>query len=262
VDLGLKGQNALVIGSNRGIGYQVAETLSAEGVDVALFARNEKRLQEAADKIKRKTGKTPLVLPGDSKKKENIESAVDQTHQKFGGIDILVNSAGGYTPGSFMEITDETFMGLMETKWLGCIRFMRTVIPIMKKQRGGRILNFAGNSGKNPGFPHAGSVNAAITNITKVVSDEVGPDQILVNCIAPGITLTEHSKHIIETQGDRKHISYDDSLQQFISKVPLGFLGEPKDVADIAVFLVSPRNRWISGTAISVDGGTNRAVFG
>jgi 3-oxoacyl-[acyl-carrier protein] reductase len=261
MDLGLQGQKALIMGANRGIGYQIAETLAAEGADVGIFARSEERLQEAAYKIHKVAGKRPLVLSGDSRKNEDIEMAVQKTHQRFGRIDILVNCIGGYTPGSFMEMSDETLMGLMETKWLGYIRAMRAVIPIMREQKSGHILNLAGNSGKNPGYPHAGSANASVINITKVVADEVGPDRILVNCIAPGITLTEHAQHIMETQAKRNNISYEESVKRIADKIPLGFLGEPQDVADLAVFLVSPRNRWITGTAISVDGGTNRSVF-
>lgn len=261
MDLGLKGEKALVMGANKGIGYQIAETLSIEGAKVAIFARDEGRLHDAAYKIHRMSGERPLVLCGDSRNREDVERAVEKTHSQFGQIDILVNCVGGYTPGKFMDMDDEVFLNLMQTKWLGYIRAMRAVIPIMQKQRKGHILNLAGNSGKNPGYPHAGSVNAAVINITKVVADEVAKDNILVNCIAPGITWTEHSRHIMETQAKLSGITLEQSIERVTDKIPLGFIGEPKDIAELAAFLVSPRNRWITGTAISVDGGTNRSIF-
>lgn len=261
MDLGLRGQKALVMGASRGIGYQIAETLAVEGADVGIFARSEDRLQEAAKEIESAAGLYPLVLAGDSTKKEDIEKTVRQAHRHFGRIDILVNCVGGYTPGRFMELTDKAFVDLIETKLLGYIRSMRAVIPIMKAQNSGRVLNIAGNSGKNSGNPHAGVANSSVMNVSKVLSDEVGRDQILVNCICPGMTWTEHCRHIIETQASSAGITYEDMVERTSNKIPLGFLGEPRDIADLAVFLVSPRNRWITGTAISVDGGTIRSIF-
>lgn len=260
MDLGLKGQKALIMGAGRGIGYQIAETLAVEGAEVGIFARDEDRLQEAADAIHKTAGRQPLIVAGDASKREDIESAVRETHRHLGRIDILVNCVGGYTPNTFMGLTDEEFMDLMQTKWLGYVRAMRAVVPIMKAQNGGHILNVAGNSGKNPGNPHAGSVNSAVVNVSKCVADEVGPDRILVNCVCPGITLTEHSRHIMQTQAEMNDVSYEKMVERTAAKIPLGFLGRVQDVAYLAVFLVSPRNVWITGTAISVDGGTNRYI--
>ncbi len=261
MDLGLKGQRALVMGAGRGIGYQIAETLTVEGAEVGIFARDEGHLQEAADGIHETAGRRPLVVAGDARSREDIESAVRETHRHLGGIDILVNCVGGYTPGSFMGLTDDEFVDLMQTKWLGYVRAMRAVVPLMKARNSGWILNLAGNSGKNPGNPHAGSVNAAVINASKCLADEVGPDRILVNCLCPGITLTEHSRHIMVTQAEMNGVPYDEMVERTRAKIPLGELGDPRDVADLAVFLVSPRNRWITGTTISVDGGTNRGIF-
>lgn len=261
MDLGLKGQKALVMGANRGIGYQIAETLAVEGAEVGIFARREKLLEEAAGRIQKAAGISPLVLKGDATKKEDIERTVLEAHQHFGRIDILVNCVGGYTPGSFLGLPEEAFMDLMETKLLSYIRSMRAVVPIMQSQRSGHILNIAGNSGKDPANPHAGAVNASVMNVSKVLSDEVGGDRILVNCICPGITWTEHSKHIMENQARYANIPYEEMVERTASKIPLGFLGEPRDIADLAAFLVSPRNRWITGTAISVDGGTSRSIY-
>lgn len=261
MNLGLSGRKALVMGASRGIGYQIAETLAVEGADVGIFARSEDRLQEADEGIKNAAGISPLVLAGDSTKKEDIEKTVRQAHRHFGRIDILVNCMGGYTPGSFMDIPDEAFVNLIETKLLGYIRSMRAIVPIMKAQHSGHILNIAGNSGKNPGNPHAGVVNSSVMNVSKVLSDEVGKDQILVNCISPGMTWTEHCRHIIETQAGSAGITHEEMAERTASKIPLGFLGEPRDIADLAVFLVSPRNRWINGTTISVDGGTIRSIY-
>ncbi len=260
MDLGLKGQKALIMGASRGIGYQIAETLAVEGAEVGIFARDEDRLHEAADAIHKTASQLPLIVAGDARKREDIESAVQETHRHLSRIDILVNCVGGYTPNTFMGLTDEDFVDLMQTKWLGYVRAMRAVVPIMKAQNAGRILNVAGNSGKNPGNPHAGSVNSAVMNVSKCVADEVGPDRILVNCICPGITLTEHSRHIMHAQAELNDASYEKMVEMTVAKIPLGFLGRVQDVADLAVFLVSPRNEWITGTAISVDGGTNRYI--
>lgn len=261
MDLGLTGRKALVMGASRGIGYQIAETLAVEGAEVAIFARSRDLLREAADNIEKVSGERPHILPGDSTKKEDIEKTVQRTHQHFDRIDILVNCMGGYTPGKFMDLPDEAFTDLIQTKLLGYIRSMRAVVPIMQAQRSGHILNIAGNSGRNPGNPHAGVVNSSVMNVSKVLSDEVGGDNILVNCICPGMTRTDHCKHIIGTQAEAAGVSYEEMVGRTAGKIPLGFLGEPKDIADLAVFLVSPRNRWITGTAISVDGGTIRSIF-
>jgi 3-oxoacyl-[acyl-carrier protein] reductase len=261
MDLGLRNRKALVMGASRGIGRQVAKTLAVEGAEVAIFARGRVLLREAAEEIQKVAGVGTLTLAGDSKEKGSVEEAVHKAHREFGRLDILVNCMGGYTPGTFMEVTDEAFMSLIETKLMGYIRAMRAAVPIMKDQRSGHILNIAGNSGKNPGNPHAGVVNASVMNVSKVLSDEVAEDRIMVNCISPGMTQTEHCRHIIETQAKAARVSYEEMVERTASKIPLGFLGEPQDIADLAAFLVSPRNRWISGTNISVDGGTIRSIF-
>lgn len=260
MDLGLTGRKALVMGASRGIGYKIAETLAVEGAEVAIFARSEDFLQEAANNIEKVSGERPHILPGDSTRKEDIEKTVQRAHQNLGGMDILVNCMGGYTPGEFMELPDEAFTDLIQTKLLSYIRSMRAVVPIMRAQGSGYILNIAGNSGRNPGNPHAGVVNSSVMNVSKVLSDEVGADNILINCICPGMTWTEHSQHIIETQAEAANVSYEDMVGRTAGKIPLGFLGEPKDIADLGVFLVSPRNRWITGASISVDGGTIRSI--
>lgn len=260
MDLGLTGRKALVMGASRGIGYKIAETLAAECAEVAVFARSEDRLREAADDIEKVSGERPRVLPGDSTRKEDIEKTVQRAHERFGRIDILVNCMGGYTPGKFMDLPDEAFTDLIQTKLLGYIRSMRAVVPIMQAQGSGHVLNIAGNSGINPGNPHAGVVNSSVMNVSKVLSDEVGADNILVNCICPGMTWTGHCKHIMETQAEAANVSYEDMVGRTAGKIPLGFLGEPKDIADLGVFLVSPRNRWITGASISVDGGTIRSI--
>lgn len=261
MDLGLQNRKALVMGASRGIGYQIAKTLAVEGAEVAIFARSKDRLREAAEEIQRVAGADAVILAGDSKEKGAVEDAVQNAHRKFGRVDILVNCMGGYTPGAFMELADEAFMSLIETKLMGYIRAMRAVAPIMRDQKSGHILNIAGNSGKNPGNPHAGVVNSSVMNVSKVLSDEVAGDRILVNCISPGMTQTEHCRRIIETQAESARVSYEEMVERTASKIPLGFLGEPRDIADLAAFLVSPRNRWISGTNISVDGGTIRSIF-
>lgn len=260
MDLGLAGRKALVMGASRGIGYEIAETLATEGAEVAIFARRKDLLRAAADDIEKVSGERPHVLPGDSTRKEDIEKTVQGAYRRLGRIDILVNCMGGYTPGSFMELPDEAFTDLIQTKLLGYIRSMRAAVPIMQAQGAGHILNVAGNSGRNPGNPHAGVVNASVMNVSKVLSDEVGGDGILVNCICPGMTRTEHCKHIIETQAEAAGVSYEEMVERTAGKIPLGFLGEPRDIADLAVFLVSPRNRWITGATISVDGGTLRSI--
>lgn len=263
MDLGLKGQKALIMGGSKGIGFKIAEVLAVEGADVALFARSKDRLYDSASKIEELTKVTPLVFAGDAKRNGDIKKAVEGLYEQFGQINILVNCVGGYTPSSFLETSDIAFLKLLETKLMGYIKAMREVIPIMKKQNSGRILNIAGNSGKFAGYPprpHAGSVNAAVINISKAVADDVAPFNILVNSVSPGITLSEHAKHIINTQAVKKNISFEDSAKELTNNIPLGSLGEPKDIADLVAFLVSPRNRWITGTAISVDGGTNRSI--
>ena len=173
MDLGLTGRKALVMGASRGIGYKIAETLAGEGAEVAIFARSEDLLREAADDIEKVSGNSPHVLPGDSTRKEDIEKTIQKAHERFGRIDMLVNCMGGYTPGKFMDLPDEAFTDLIQTKLLGYIRSMRAAVPIMQAQRSGHILNIAGNSGKNPGNPHAGAVNSSVMNVSKVLSDDV-----------------------------------------------------------------------------------------
>lgn len=246
MDLGLKGKSAIVTGGSGGIGKAVAHGLAAEGVKVAIAARRLPELQQAAKQIEAKTGSPVVPIQADCTKRDEIRKLVSETLAHFGKIDILVNSIGAAKAGPFLELSERDWSDSLSLKLFGQIYAAQEVFPHMQKQRWGRIINVIGTHAYFPeahAMP-AGVANAALMNFTKALAELSGPHGVLVNGVNPGTVRTARLEYLMD-QG----VTYD------MSRITLGRVAEPEEIASVVVFLASERSSYICGASINVDGG-------
>jgi NAD(P)-dependent dehydrogenase (short-subunit alcohol dehydrogenase family) len=252
MELGLKGKVAAITGGTEGIGKAAALALAAEGVKVAICGRTQAKLDKAAAEIK-KLGADVVALAADMSKAGDVEKFIKAVTDKFGRIDILVNNAGTSMRGSFLEIDDAKWNEDIELKVFGAIRCSRLVVPHMKKQGGGRIINITTSGGKQPG---AGSMPTTLSRaaglaLTKALSKEFAPDNILVNTVCIGkIKSGQH-----ERRYTRDGISADEYYGKMSKDVPMKRVGEAEEVASVIVFLASNAASYVTGSSINLDGG-------
>jgi 3-oxoacyl-[acyl-carrier protein] reductase/bacilysin biosynthesis oxidoreductase BacG len=264
LELNLLGKTAIVTGGSAGIGLATAKALYSEGVNVAIAARRPERLAQAVLEIKSlpTSGAKVISISADLTKAEDIEKVVSTALAQFGNIDILINNAGSARSGSFLELSDEVFLDAWNLKLLGYIRLVRAVVPHLKSQRDGRIINIIGGAGRTPqpNFLPGGTTNAALLNFTRGISKELAQDNIRINAISPGLTDTERAKTLLEQNAQNLGISVEAYKAQAIKNIPLGKIAQPEDIAALALFLVSDLASSITGGEFLVDGGQTPGV--
>jgi 3-oxoacyl-[acyl-carrier protein] reductase len=255
MELGLKGKNALVTGASEGIGLAIARKLAEEGARLAICARTETKLQQAAAEIAEATGIEIVPITADLRTLAGCQGFVDQAAQRLGGIDVLVNNAGASAFGPFVELPDEAFVDAINGKLLGYIRCAKAVIPHMQRRGGGTIVNITGTTQQAIPLHTPGSAcNAAIRMFSKELSMELGPLNIRVNSVAPGRIQTARADRLLEATAAAHGTPVDVLLNQLVKTIPSGRVGTADDIADAVCFLVSERASYVNGAALVVDG--------
>jgi NAD(P)-dependent dehydrogenase (short-subunit alcohol dehydrogenase family) len=244
----LQHKTAIVTGAGSGIGRAIALAFLREGAQVVLVGRRQDRLEAVA----RDSHASPLVIPADVSKREDIERVLQQTAAHFGGIHVLVNNAGILHAGNAEQITeaqwDQTFNLNVRGLWL----LSRGVLPHMRQAGGGSIINVASVLGINGARVRAcyAASKGAVVLLTKCMAIDHGVDKIRVNAICPGFVETELTAEVLRSAPDPQAVR-----KQRIAVHPIGRLGEPEDVAGMAVYLASEESAWVTGTTLAVDGG-------
>lgn len=260
MDLGLRGQTALVAAASKGLGKAIARAFVREGARVAICARDAVTLTAAAAEI----GGDILAVPADVTKREDVDRFVQAALDRFGRIDVLVNNAGGPPSRPFVEITEEEWWTAIGLNLMSTVRLCRAVVPHMRRQGGGRILNVTSFTVKQP-VPNlvlSNSVRLAVVGLAKTLASELGKDNILVNTLCPGPIATERLTSLTQAFAEREGLAPDEAERRlWTNQIPLGRLGRPEEFADVAVFLASPRASFITGTTLQVDGGIVKAVW-
>lgn len=265
MDLELKGKRALVTGGSRGIGKAVARLLAQEGADVALLARDAQTLRSTAAELAAETGTKVVGVSADTTSDDQVRQAVaDAMRQLGGGIDILVNAAAepaGYAgPPKLGEITAEYFHAEMDTKVMGYIRCAREVVPGMRERGWGRIVNISGLGARQSGNAVGSMRNIAVSALTKNLADELGPAGINVTVVHPGVTRTERTAPLIAARAAAQGVSPEAVEEQMAAGNSINHLIDASEVAQVVVFLCSPKSRAINGDAIAVGGGSPRSI--
>ena len=263
MDLGLKDKVALVAAGSRGLGRAVAEELAAEGASLVLCARESQTLDETAASIAKNYNVHVLAIPADVTLIDDIRRVVEAGSERFGRIDILVTNAGGPPAGRFEQLTREQWDDAIRLTLLSAIELTRQVLPGMKARRWGRILNITSIAVKQPveNLLLSNSLRAGLTGFARTLANEVAADGITVNNILPGYTRTERLEELAQMMAEKQGISAAEFRGKWEKEIPMGRLGEPREFAALAAFLVSERAGYITGTSIQVDGGWIKSLF-
>jgi 3-oxoacyl-[acyl-carrier protein] reductase len=255
MDLMLAGKTALISGSSKGIGFHIAQGLAAEGCNVAINGRNADVLEGARAAIAEQGGGKVVACLGDVTDPAVAQAFVDTALEAFGRIDILVNNVGGSTPKLLVEDTDEDWQTAFEFNLFHAVRLSRLAIPEMQKQGGGAILNIASIAGRESGSAMTYNASkAALISFSKALAQQTAKDNIRVNSLAPG------SIYFPGGVWERRKAAAADGLQGFVeNNMPFGRFGRPEEIANVAVFMVSPRASLVHGACWNVDGCQSRS---
>lgn len=264
MNLGIQNKVALVTAASRGLGRAVALELAQEGCKLAMCSRSLESVQRAADEIRRQTGAEVLALAADVTDASRIAEIVAQTESHFGSLDILFANAGGPPPGQFSQLSDEQWQAAVNTNLMSVVRLCRAVLPGMQRRQWGRIVIDTSFTVKQPleNLILSNSIRAGVTGLAKTLSNEVAKDNITVNCVCPGYTLTERMENLVMDRAQRGGTTRDEAAKVITGTIPLGRFASVAEFAAPAVFLMSERASYITGVSLTVDGGWTRGIFG
>lgn len=262
MDTGLKGRAVIVAASSQGIGRAAAEAFAAEGARVAICARTEKTLNQAAEEIRGRHQAEVFSQPVDVTSPHEVQEFVEAVAKHFGRIDVCVTNAGGPPAKNFLSLSIEEWRNAAELNFLSVVSFARQAIPHMQRNGWGRFITLTSLSVKQPiqDLVLSNAVRAAVVGLVKSLANEFGRDGILVNNVAPGYTATDRLKSLASTRGQKMGINPDTIMQSFAADVPLGRVATPEEVANAIVWLASDRASYITGQTILVDGGAYRGL--
>jgi len=258
----LNGKTAVVTGGSKGIGRAIARRLAEDGCDVVIAARNTADLAEAADSITAETGRRVETCAADLRTLEGCEALHAAVVESVGRTDILVNNAGDTKAGPFLELSDETWHEGFDLKFWAAVRLARLFWPQLSESKG-TVVNIAGGLARTPGPATmiGGAVNAAVANFTKSLAAQGLKDDVNVNVIHPGLTMTDRFHTLNQARAEAAGKSFDEFVSDLVARQGIRRLGTPEDVAALAAFLCSPEARHIHGVGVAVDGGGTAGVY-
>jgi 3-oxoacyl-[acyl-carrier protein] reductase len=262
MELGLRGKRALVLAASRGLGYACAEGLAAEGCDLVICSREQERIEAAAAQIRERTGARVHPVAANVNDEGQVRGLVRACVEQYGGLEIAVHNAGGPPAGPFASISSEQWRQAFDQNLMSLVWLVQAAAPEMKRAGYGRILAIASSSVKQP-IPNLVLSNALRTGVhglIKTLSKELAADGILLNTIAPGRIATERIEELDRANAQRSGQQLEAVKQASLAGIPLGRLGEPRELANLVVFLASEAASYISGAAIQVDGGALNAL--
>jgi len=263
MDLGMTGKKAVVTGASEGIGKAIARALAREGVDVAICARRREPLDAAAAEIAKETGSKIFAIPADLTKPDDAENFIKKAHAALGRIDILVNNAGSAPGGVLEHLTEENWAQALQLKFMGYVRCMKHTLPIMQKQKKGRVVNLIGNDGVKVSYWEIapGAANAAGQNLTKSLASQYGKDNISFVAVNPGPVRTERWAGLVKAMARDMKLSYEEADKLAPASIPLGRIAECDEVANLVAYLASDLAFFVNGTMIEIDGGQDKVLM-
>jgi meso-butanediol dehydrogenase / (S,S)-butanediol dehydrogenase / diacetyl reductase len=252
----LKGQVAIVTGAGRGIGRAIAMELARQGADVVIAELDPAGAKQTAEQVGA-LGRRAVAAPTDVTSRADLRAMVDRAKAELGRIDILVNNAGIYRAATTLDVTEEHWDAIMTINAKAVFFASQTVLPTMVAQKSGSIVSLASMAGKigsKNNLPYNAS-KAAVISMTKSLALAHAADGIRVNCVCPGFVETDMWSVVSRDQGKLLGMTPEEFTRQRAAQVPLGRMEKPEDVAHVVAFLAGPRSDYMTGQALSVDGG-------
>jgi 3-oxoacyl-[acyl-carrier protein] reductase len=262
MDLQLQGRRAFVAGSSAGIGRAIAAGLLGEGADVVINGRRGERLERTRAELEAAHGPRVHAIAADVSDGEAAAQAVRDAVTRLGGLDILVTNSGGPPAGTFDKFDEAAWRAAVDLLLLSTVRLVQAALPSLTRSGAGRIVHLTSVTVKQPihGLVLSNAVRAAVVGLAKSLSQELAGAGVTVNVIAPGIIDTDRVRELDEANAAMQQRPVADVAAERARTIPLGRMGRADEVADLIVFLCSPRASYITGTTIAVDGGLIRGV--
>lgn len=263
MDMGLQGKVAAITGGSVGIGLAVAEGLAAEGVNLALCARNAERLDQVAASLRERYGVRVLAHSGDVAKAADIDGFCAAVAAEFGGVDILINNAGTGSEEKILTAPDERWQYYWDLHVMAAVRLSRALAPGMKARGGGVVLNNASICASQPlGYePIYNTTKAALVMFSKCLSNELIVDNIRVNTVNPGLVMTPDWIKTAKILTAGKDVTWEQYLDKIAKdNAPIGRFATPEEIANLFVFLCSPKASYCVGSTYFIDGGWLKTI--
>ncbi len=261
MNLGLNNKVALVLASSKGLGLACAKGLYSEGASVIICSRSKENLENAKNEISESKPENLknkiMTIVTNLNDEEHINSLVEKSIKEFGRVDILIHNAGGPPSAPISKISKEDWQNSINLNLLSFVRVSELILPYMQHQQFGRIIAITSVSVKQPlnNLVLSNTTRLGVVGFAKTLANEYAKDNILVNVVCPGPTLTNRMKELIKTQMSETGKSEQEVMNFWLDNIPLGRLGHPEDLANLVVFLASEKASYITGTVVQVDGG-------
>ena len=263
MDLGIRDRVAVVAASSRGLGRAVAEALAAEGVRVALCARDPDALAGTARGIQERSGTEVFYQALDVTNPAAVKTFVDATLDRFGRVDIGVANAGGPPSKSFAATSVDDWRHAFDLNFMSTLYLVRELLPHMQRQKWGRLVAITSMTAKQPvdGLVLSNAIRAAVTGLMKSLANEYGRDNILVNCVCPGYTATDRLVQVAKAHAAAQGVPAEQIVARWTQNIPLGRLGRPEEFAALVAFLCSEHAGYITGSSTAIDGGYVKGIY-
>lgn len=263
MDLGIRGETALVAGASEGIGYESAKALLEEGVELIICSRNADKLRQAAAALQQFSGRPVRWFTADITKAEDVAGLREWLTQQTPKLDILVSAVGGSQRALFEELDDAAWYANYEFNVMGTVRVIRASLALLKKSGAGRIV-ILGAAGPRMPYPHQLVSNvhkAGLIALVKTLGVEFQPFNIRVNSVSPGRTMTSLWTTRIEKLSAERGVPAAAIVDEFAHEIPLGRFAQPEEIAPMVAFLASHKTSYVTCQSILVDGGIARGLI-
>jgi 3-oxoacyl-[acyl-carrier protein] reductase len=263
MELGFNGEVVLITGGSKGIGLESAKLFAGEGCRIAIAARDSQGVEDAKAAIDGSGAAEVFGTTGDMTSSEDVRRVVAETLDRFGRIDVLVTCAGASPGGSLEDLTEEQWYASLNLKLMGYIRACRAVLPHMRERGSGSVVLVVGNDGLKPIHFEvtAGAANAADQNFAAAIAEEYGAHGVRVNTVNPGPVDTDRWDLLEKAIAAGRGISQADARRLVESSIPLGRICTAQEVANLVVFLASPRASFVNGAHVPIDGAQRKALM-
>ena len=258
MEMGLEGRVAMIAAASKGIGKATALGLAEEGCRISICARNQEGLDAAMHDLSALVGKQDvLTIKADVSSADDLENWYKRTVERFGTVDILVTNTGGPPASRFMTLNDKQWESGVDSTLMNVVRLCRLVIPSMQEKRWGRIIHITSFVAMQAldELTISTTLRAGLSALTRLLANQHAADNILVNAVLPGNTLTDRQTYLAEARAKAQGITPEEALRQTENGIPLRRMAEPHEIADAIVYLASERASYITGTSLLVDGG-------